>query len=233
MQDASGIKERLQQPTSSFEWDAGSGQTKSGLSEKELVQRCLDGDKESWSILVDKYKRLIFSIALRHGFSKEDADDILQDVYLSLLKNLGDLRNPQALPAWIIRTTCRECVHCHKKSSSLLLTPRIIEEHAGPANTIYDSMAHELDSEQMLGKAIAQLPTRCRELIQLLFFTIPPRSYEEVANCFGVAKGSIGFIRMKCLKRLRQRLAANGQSLGNGFALAVSLYFSAGVCLLS
>jgi DNA-directed RNA polymerase specialized sigma24 family protein len=55
-----------------------------------------------------------------------------------------------------------------------------------------------------------EVPPRCRELIRMLFFEIPAVSYEEVAKRLGLATGSIGFIRMRCLSRVRKRLEERG-----------------------
>jgi RNA polymerase sigma factor (sigma-70 family) len=62
----------------------------------------------------------------------------------------------------------------------------------------------------MVREAITQLPDRCREMIELLFFEIPPMPYEEVARRLNLAKGSIGFIRGRCLKRLKKLLEQKG-----------------------
>lgn len=68
----------------------------------------------------------------------------------------------------------------------------------------------EIESEQSLREAIAELPPRCTELIRMLFFANPPVPYQEVAQQLGLATGSIGFIRMRCLSRLKERLHQKG-----------------------
>ena len=68
----------------------------------------------------------------------------------------------------------------------------------------------ELEQEQLVQEAIAQLPPRCREMIELLFFETPPLPYAEVAERLHLATGSIGFIRGRCLERLRKILEAKG-----------------------
>jgi RNA polymerase sigma factor (sigma-70 family) len=68
----------------------------------------------------------------------------------------------------------------------------------------------ELEREQMVREAIAQLPPRCREMIELLFFEHPPMPYNEVAKRLRLAKGSIGFIRGRCLKRMKKILEEKG-----------------------
>ncbi len=62
----------------------------------------------------------------------------------------------------------------------------------------------------MIREAIEQIPPRCRQMIELLFFEHPPLGYTEVAARLHLAKGSIGFIRGRCLKRLKRILEEKG-----------------------
>ena len=62
----------------------------------------------------------------------------------------------------------------------------------------------------MVREAIDRLPPRCREMIQLLFFEHPPVRYDELARRLNLATGSIGFIRGRCLKRLKKLLEEEG-----------------------
>ena len=72
-------------------------------------------------------------------------------------------------------------------------------------------MEHELTgSEQMLREAMAALSPQCRRLVELLFFETPARPYSEVATELGLAVGSIGFTRQKCMERLRKHLGELG-----------------------
>jgi DNA-directed RNA polymerase specialized sigma24 family protein len=58
----------------------------------------------------------------------------------------------------------------------------------------------------MLREAVGSLTLQCRRLVELLFFETPPRPYAEVAAELGLALGSIGFTRQKCIERLRRNL---------------------------
>jgi DNA-directed RNA polymerase specialized sigma24 family protein len=62
----------------------------------------------------------------------------------------------------------------------------------------------------MVREATANLPPRCQEMIRLLFYTEPPLPYKEVARRLGLAVGSIGFIRGRCLQRLEKALHEMG-----------------------
>src|SRR6202789_52520 len=76
-----------------------------------LVSELLGGSEEAWRALIFKYKNLIFSIPVKYGFSADDATDIFQSVCLELLSQLPNLRNPQALPKWIMQVTAHKCFH--------------------------------------------------------------------------------------------------------------------------
>jgi len=174
------------------------------LNDEELVARCLEGDHEAWGTLIDKYRNLIFSIPARTGFSQDDAADVFQDVCLKLLWELPRVREPKALAAWLIKVTARECFRWRREQ-----LPYQTMEVGALAATVPDlpgEMLAELQREEKLRDALGELAARCRNLVEMLFFTEPPVPYDEVAKRLGLATGSIGFIRMRCLKRLRRSL---------------------------
>jgi DNA-directed RNA polymerase specialized sigma24 family protein len=73
-----------------------------------------------------------------------------------------------------------------------------------------ESLILEAEREQTLRNAVQQATPQCRQLITLLFFENPPLSYQDVAAGLGIATGSIGFVRRKCLDRLRRHLEQAG-----------------------
>jgi RNA polymerase sigma factor (sigma-70 family) len=191
------------------DWKEWSEDASGASTDEKLVRLCLQGNETAWSALIDKYRNLIFSIPLKNGFSKEDAAEVLQEVCLALLTALPRLREPRTLAAWLIKVTSHECLHWRRKQSRY--TPADFSGSNDPvAPAVSDEMTDELWREQTLRQAISGLAPRCRELIHMLFFTTPSVSYEQVASRLGVAKGSIGFIRMRCLKHLRHRLESSG-----------------------
>ena len=162
--------------------------------------------------LLEKYKNLIFSIPVRQGIPRDDAADVFQRVCLLLLAELPRLRQPEALPMWLIRVTAHECVRWRRQARPYLSREPTETEmtlaHDEPP--VPDEMLARIGEEQMLREAVAALPPRCRQLIQMLFFASPAQPYREVARRLGLATGSIGFIRGRCLGRLRRQLEKMG-----------------------
>jgi RNA polymerase sigma factor (sigma-70 family) len=172
-----------------------------------LVEECRRGNQQAWSALVDRYKHLVYSIPLRYGAPQQDAADIFQSVWLDLFHELPRLRDAEALEGWLIRVTAHKCYHWKQR----LDTPADVDEIDPAANGILaPDMLAQLEREQMVREAIAQLPPRCRQMIELLFFRHPPLPYASVARQFKLAPGSIGFVRGRCLKRLKEILEAKG-----------------------
>lgn len=178
-------------------------------TDERLVQACLDGNEEAWSALVDKYKRLIYSIPMRYGLSPEDASDIFQQVCFGLLSELGKLRDPKSLPAWLIRVTSHKCYHMSRQGRRTQPLDEFGDTRFASGEAA-DSVLVVVEREQMLREALTEVPVRCRELLRMLFFETPAIPYEEVARNLRLARGSIGFIRMRCLKKLRLRLMEKG-----------------------
>jgi RNA polymerase sigma factor (sigma-70 family) len=182
----------------------------SSCSDAHLVAECLRGSEQAWSALIDKYKRLIYSIPIKYGATRTDAADIFQSICLELFSGLRNLRKTESLKAWIIAITSRRCLHW--KRQRRLETNLIGVEEEGPdASTLpAPELLEEVDKEQCLREAIAQLPPRCREMIQLLFYEQPPLPYADVARRLGLATGPIVFIRGRCLERLQENLRQAG-----------------------
>ena len=177
-----------------------------------LVRECLDGNEEAWSALIDRYKNLIFSIPIKYGFSQDEATDIFQSVCLELLSELPKLRDAKALPKWIMQITAHKCFHRKQQQQRLELS----DPHAELLDRSTPSVAMEIlrqaEEEQSLRQAMSELPPRCRQLVHMLFFAEPARPYQDIAAELGIAVGSIGFIRQRCLERLRKRLLETGFS---------------------
>jgi RNA polymerase sigma factor (sigma-70 family) len=185
------------------------GTTRSEISKRDdyLVRECIKGNEEAWSTLIDKYKNLIFSIPVKYGFRAHDADEIFQEVCLALITELPRLRKPQALPAWLIQTTSHRCFHRKRDQGRYVETE---PDETLSLTPTAENILREAEREQMLRDALSELPSRCFDLVRMLFFQEPPIPYEQVAKNLSVAKGSIGFIRMRCLERLRRLLEKRG-----------------------
>lgn len=181
------------------------------IEDEWLVQGCLQGDQQAWEGLIDKYKRLIFSIPIKYGASPDDAADVFQAVCIEVLNSLPQLKNAQSLRSWLITVTIRQSYRWKKRQANHVELDAMEPDAAeGIASTSYADALAQLEQEQIVREVVSQLTPRHRELVRLLFFEQPALPYAEVARRLGLATGSIGFIRGRCLEKLRKALVEHG-----------------------
>lgn len=180
-------------------------------SDERLVRECRKGNQIAWSALIEKYKNLIFSIPIKFGLPREDAADIFQAVCVDLLSSLPKLREPRALAKWLIQTSFHKCLRSKKDRLNLVDDLEVLDDERNVSvNELPEEMLYQVQREQSVREALAALPPRCGRMVSMLFFDDPPRPYQEVAKELGIASGSIGFIRGRCLKKMRQLLEEKG-----------------------
>ena len=173
-----------------------------------LVARARNGDKQAWDALVDRYAPLIWSICRRYELGSADAEDVGQNVWLRLVDQLDRVRNPAALPGWLVTTTRRECLRVLRSTRGPLAAVCVPD-----AGTIPDEQAAAADSELLtaechaaLRDAFGHLPPAGQRLIALLIAD-PPLPYAEISARLGIPVGSIGPNRSRCLDKLRRHPA--------------------------
>jgi len=186
----------------------GPGPARNDPGPAGLVTRARSGDKQAWDALVERYAPLIWSICRKYRLGRDDADDVGQSVWLRLVDQLDQIREPAALPGWLATTTRREC-------------GRIARAAHGPYAAVYpldgENMADEeadtaeqevlaAERHAALRQAIADLPPEGQQLIAMLTAD-PPVPYTEISARMGIPIGSIGPTRRRCLDKIRRHPA--------------------------
>jgi len=178
---------------------------KSG-DDPRLVKECLAGNEEAWSVLIDKYKALIYSIPVKYGLPSHEAADVFQATCMELLTRLPELREPKALPKWLMQVAHHQCYRVKRQQQRLVSRDAEPDLPHPETPAIAEDLVQQTQEEQMLREAVGRLTPQCRRLVELLFFETPARPYLEVAAELSLAVGSIGFTRQKCIERLRRTL---------------------------
>lgn len=177
-------------------------------SDEVLIDACLKGDPRGWAALVRKYQRLIYSVASSYRLDSEDSADVFQAVCIELYKNLKHLRSAGAVRSWLSKVASRECAR--RKVLVRRAQHSSLEDLENSLPAVDGETLEELERQHLVREALSEIPERCRRLIQMLFYEDPPRPYAEVAKALGLALGSIGFIRGRCLQKMERALKDRG-----------------------
>lgn len=182
------------------------------LTDEALIVMCRKGDGNAWNTLVERYKNLVYSIPLRFRMPDEDAADTFQAVWLDLYSELDKLREPAALRGWLVSAASHKCLHWKareaRRAGSAL--GRDADMDIADARPLINEIGLEAEKDQLVRDAMRSIPERCRKMLRMLFFEQPPRPYAEVAKELGLAEGSIGFIRGRCLQKMKKALEKLG-----------------------
>jgi RNA polymerase sigma factor (sigma-70 family) len=173
----------------------------------DLVARARAGDQASWNALVDRFLPLVNSVIAKFRLSAADGDDVNQTVWLRLVEHLGDLREPRALPGWLMTTTRNEALRVIRlRGRAIPVDPQSYTlERVGEQPEVDEDLIRD-ERARAFRAALLELPAGRRELLELLLVD-PPISYDEISAKLGIPKGSIGPTRARALEQLRNTRA--------------------------
>ena len=181
-------------------------------SDAALVKRCRRGDQAAWDELVGRYQRLIYAIPRRAGLSEEQASDVFQEVFLTLVEKIDEIQQPEKIRSWMV-TTAKFKTWGLIRASKGLHSPDTTEEMENEMASIADEspladeLLIELEEQHLIRTALTELEERCQKILSMIYLTDPPASYSEVGAAIGVGETSISPLRSRCLKKLEKVLS--------------------------
>ncbi len=172
-----------------------------------LLNACLSGDEAAWTEFVNRYTRLVYSIAFKTGLNEQEAADVVQNVFTIVLRRLESLRHADRFSAWLITTTHRESWRVRQARREQPLDGEF--DVVDPEGSV-DAQVIKWEHASLTHEALRRLDERCRRLLEFLFLRDARPAYESIASELDMAIGSIGPIWARCLKRLKGHLADVG-----------------------
>ena len=169
-----------------------------------LINQIVEGDTNSFTILVDRYKDLVFTLALRMLKNREEAEEVAQDTFIKTYKSLEKFKGDSKFSTWIYRVAYNSCLDRIKKNKKHLNDVEINEftEHQVVSiDNALDKMEIK-EREDAIQKCIETLPSEESFLLTLYYFD--DLSLDEISKIVGITANSI---KVK-LFRSRKKLAS-------------------------
>lgn len=173
-------------------------------------------------MLTDRYTNLLWSIARSLRMSDSDAADAVQTTWLRLVENLDAIRDPDRIGSWLATTVRHECYDISRRAARLRPgEPDGPEGWAGmrASEAPLDGALLRDERDATLWRAFGRLRPPCQRLLRVLMAD-PAPSYAEIAAALGIAIGSIGPTRQRCLRFLRSLLLAEDDQILDGLVRA-------------
>ena len=169
-------------------------------SDEQLIKSALEGSERAWLTLVKRYERRLYNHALRMVGNADDAMDLLQDVLLSVYRNLENFRGDAPFGAWIFRIATFRCTDHLRRTK-----PQILEFEELPdadRNNNPASGYENARSNRAIIGLLARLPNDQRQVIELKFFQ--NFTFEEIAGQLGISSNTAKSRLYAALKKLRE-----------------------------
>jgi RNA polymerase sigma factor (sigma-70 family) len=180
-------------------------------SDQDLILRCREGNAGAWQRLWNKYNRLVYSIPLRYGLSRDDAADIAQLTFTILIQSMDSLSEDSRLAPWLATVARRHTWRLMERNRRETASDRLEDADLAQSAVLLgksdaDSIEH-WELTEWLEAGLSKIDERCRDLLLALYFQPERSSYAEVGARFNMPTGSIGPTRARCLERLKQTLS--------------------------
>jgi RNA polymerase sigma factor (sigma-70 family) len=185
-----------------------------GSTDEMLILACREDDSAAWEELVNRYQRLVYSIPRRSGFDEAVSSDVFQHVFATLLVKLDQIKDPSKVRAWLITTAKRETWRVSRQQTATVSIELDDQDESTMVlpdeKPLPDEVIQRLEEQQFVRIALAELGDPCRQLLDMLFYSPVPQSYDSIAMTLHMPIGSIGPTRVRCLQKLRNALAQMG-----------------------
>lgn len=173
-------------------------------SDEVLAERASRGDSQAFEVLVDRYQRVIFNLALRMTGNWEDARELTQDVFVRTWRGLHGFDPRLRFFSWIYRIAIHACLNFRRRSGRQeTLAGEVESKEAGP-----EQQVEALEVETKIHEALDRLPPGDRQLLVLRHFL--DRSYEEIAEVLRVPAKTVKSRLYAARQRLRGELEQRG-----------------------
>lgn len=175
----------------------------------DLFRRFRGGDSDSLEDLVRLLTPVLWHVVRAYGLRREQAEDVIQTTWLTLVRSHATIIDPQAAPSWLIVSARREAWRVSRQTHRDTATPDEVLATRVPEVASAESQAVLSDSQRQLWAAVDTLNERCRRLLRVIAFEEHP-DYANLAKDLAMPVGSIGPTRGRCLGKLREALASEG-----------------------
>ena len=159
-------------------------QSNHNMSESDLIKGCLEGDRRAQEYLYQRFSPKMYGVCLRYAGKAEDAQDILQDGFVKIFKNLHMYRGDGSFEGWIRRIFVNTAIEHYRRQVNLY---PVTENHESLLETKEISAFDSLSVKDLM-KIVQQLSPGYRTVFNL--YVVEGYSHKEIAEMIGISEGT-------------------------------------------
>lgn len=172
------------------------------ITDDQIINQILEGDTNAFSVLVDSYKDLVFTLALRMLKNREEAEEVSQDTFIKVFKSLNKFKGKSKFSTWIYRVAYNTCLDRIKKIKREYNVVTIDEFTEHEVKTMDNALQQMEDHEhkQAIQKCLYLLPSEDSFLLTMFYFE--EQSLEEISKVMGITANNVKVKLFRSRKKL-------------------------------
>lgn len=183
------------------------------LTDYELVQKCLNGEKEYFSEIITRHKNLVYSVVLRMVNNQDDANDLAQEVFIKVYKNLDKYFPNFKFSTWIVKITTNHVIDYRRKKKYETVPMEEVEYRLISKNTPEQDCL-EKEECQVLNKLLNNLPDIYK--VPIVLYHQQGLSYQEIAEAINEPLSKVKNRIFRGRKILKEQLLKMKEGEDNG-----------------
>lgn len=178
--------------------------------ETQIINKIIEGDTQAFALLVDRYKDLVFTLAIRMLKNREEAEEVSQDTFIKVYKSLPKFKGDSKLSTWVYKVAYNTCLDRIKKNKNQYNEIPIdsFSENQIKTLDIALSALEEKEQQQTIQDCLQQLSSKDSFLLSLFYFE--ELSLEEISQIVSMEANTVKVNIHRARKRLaillKQRL---------------------------
>lgn len=181
-----------------------------GQNDNAIINSVLAGNQQAYAILVDRYKSFVFTMALRYTKTREDAEEVSQDIFVKAYRALGDFRKESKFSTWLYTITTTTCITFLRKKK--------LEIHSLDNEKVFDiadsqdsglraNMVEQKSRNTMVNRAIQLLSYDDATIITLFYKA--EQTLDEIAKALRIDPNTAKVRLHRARTRLKDKMQAH------------------------
>ncbi|NLN31078.1 MAG: sigma-70 family RNA polymerase sigma factor [Bacteroidales bacterium] len=182
------------------------------MTDPELITLILQGDRDSFRILVERYQQLVFRTCMGFMHNREDAEDLTQDIFIQVYRSLSRFRGESAFSTWLYRIAVNASLNRLRRSPVKMIFEALDRSAISVPAINEDDPEKILISREhaaWLRRAVNSLPGNQRTA--LILSQYEDLSQKEIAEIMMKSEGAVESLLFRAKRNLRKRLSSSGK----------------------
>ena len=178
------------------------------INDDHIIKQIMEGDTKAFAILVDRYKDLVFALAIRMLKHREEAEEVSQDTFIKVFKSLDSFKGDSKFSTWIYRVAYNSCLDRIKKNKKEYLNVAIddyTEHRIKSIDNALDALISD-ERKEVIKECLDLLPPDDSALLTLYYFE--DLSLDEIAKIVNLTSNNVKVKLFRSRKKLTSILKA-------------------------